>query len=111
MEGLGQLTQVRRQELDGFMIGLLGNAEHIDLPPRAHQAVEELAEMRSIIEGARMLTADPTKTGTTVEIADTIDNIGKLPQIAETEIHEAVVACASARAQLMSMPAAVQTKQ
>jgi hypothetical protein len=47
-EGLKRFALVRRQELDGFVEGLFGLEEHIDLPERAHQALGVLAEMRAI---------------------------------------------------------------
>jgi hypothetical protein len=37
----------RRQELDGFVEGLFGGQEHIDLPERAHRALNSLSEMRA----------------------------------------------------------------
>ena len=45
-EGLNHLALVRRQELDGFVEGLFGLKEHIDLPERAHKVLEALVEIR-----------------------------------------------------------------
>ena len=42
-EGLKHFALVRRQELDGFVEGLFGPEEHIDLPERAHEAPPSLA--------------------------------------------------------------------
>ena len=39
---LGQYGLIRLQELDGFIEGLFNGEEAIDLPERAHQAVEHL---------------------------------------------------------------------
>src|SRR5713226_2106175 len=36
-KGLHRLALTRRQELDGFVEGLFGTQEHIDLPERAHR--------------------------------------------------------------------------
>ena len=60
-EGLKHFALVRRQELDGFVEGLFGPEEHIDLPGRAHEALGVLAEMRTILAGAVNLLDDSRK--------------------------------------------------
>src|SRR6266496_1240979 len=89
-KGLHRLALTRRQELDGFVEGLFGTQEHIDLPERAHRALNSLSEMRAMLEGIRLLMEDETKTGTDSEIAETIHNVRELTKIAEHEMHEAV---------------------
>src|SRR3546814_1818984 len=48
---LGQYGLVRLQELDGFIEGLFNGEDVIDLPERAHEAVDRLAEMRAMMAG------------------------------------------------------------
>ena len=50
-EGLAQIAQIRREELDGFVEGLFGAAESLELPERAHHAIEALSELRAIFDG------------------------------------------------------------
>ena len=100
-EGLGRLAEVRRQELDGFIEGLFGTAESLDLPERAHQALNSLAELRAMFEGIRVLAANETKAAVPSEIARTVRNVRELTKIAEHEIHTAVLACTRARRQLL----------
>src|SRR5919202_3117134 len=100
-EGLGRLAEVRRQELDGFIEGLFGTAESLDLPERAHQALNSLAELRAMFEAIRVLAADETKAAVPSEIARTVRNVRELTKIAEHEIHTAVLACTRARRQLL----------
>src|SRR5918911_4858749 len=100
-EGLGRVAEVRRQELDGFVEGLFGTAESLDLPERAHRALNSLAELRAIFESIRFLAADETKAAMPSEIARTVRNVRELTKIAEHEIHTAVLACTRARPQLL----------
>src|SRR3546814_3568931 len=46
---LGKYGLVRLQELDGFIEGLFNGEDVIDLPERAHEAVDRLAEMRAMM--------------------------------------------------------------
>ena len=60
-EGLGRVAEVRRQELDGFVEGLFGIAESLDLPERAHRALNALSEVRAMFEAIRVLAVDRRK--------------------------------------------------
>ncbi len=99
-EGLHRFVLTRRQELDGFVEGLFGKQEHIDLPERAHRALNSLSEMRAMLEGIRLLMEDKMKTGAHSEITETIHNLRELTKIAEHEMHEAVLSCKRARRQM-----------
>ena len=48
---LGQYGRVRLEELDGFIEGLFNEQETIDLPERAHEAVNHLSELRAMMAG------------------------------------------------------------
>ena len=100
-EGLHRFVLRRRQELDGFVEGLFGKQEHIDLPERAHRALNSLSEMRAMLKGIRLLMEDKMKTGAHSEITETIHNLRELTKIAEHEMHEAVLSCKRARRQLL----------
>ena len=100
-EGLRHLAEVRRQELDGFVEGLFGTAESLDLPERAHRALNAISEMRAMFEGIRMLAADETKAATPSEITNTMRHVRELTMVGEHEMHEAVLACTRARRKLL----------
>ena len=53
---LANLALIRRQEIDGFVEGLFGGSEEIDLPERANASLGMLAEMRGMVAGAHDLT-------------------------------------------------------
>jgi hypothetical protein len=42
-EGIIAVSRLRREELDGFVDGLFGDEERLDLPERAHKALGMLA--------------------------------------------------------------------
>jgi hypothetical protein len=94
---------MRREELDGFVAGLFGEAESLDLPERAHQALEALAEIRAMVEGAREVAENPTKPVEDADIAETLSHFRKMTRIAEHEVHEAVLSCVRARRQILGM--------
>jgi hypothetical protein len=97
-EGMAALARLRREELEGFVEGLFGDEERVDLPERAHKALSALAEIRAILEGAQVLAEDPTRPAAPDDNALTIGHFRELTRIAEHEIHEAVLASEGVRA-------------
>jgi hypothetical protein len=105
-EGIAALARLRREELEGFVDGLFGDEESIDLPERATKALGALAEIRAMLEGIEVLAEDPAKPTPSDDIAVTIGHFRELTRIAEHEIHEAVLSCTRARRQMpASQPA------
>ena len=100
-EGLATLARIRREELDGFVEGLFGERESLDLPERAHKAISALAEIRAMVEGTRELAENPAKPADPKEVAVTLGHFRELTRIAEHELHEAVLSCSRARRQLL----------
>ena len=103
---MAQLALLRRQELEGFVEGLFGEKESLDLPDRAHKALGTLAEIRAMLEASQTLAEDPTKSAEPGDIAVTLGHFRELTRIAEHEMHEAVLSCARARRQMVqALPA------
>ena len=100
-EGLTHFALVRRQELDGFVEGLFGHEEHIDLPKRAHEALGVLAELRAMFAGMGHLLGDPSKPATSDDLTALVRNIQQMTIIAETEMNKATLSCKRARGQLL----------
>jgi hypothetical protein len=107
-EGMVELARLRREELEGFIEGLFGDKESLDLPERAHKALGTLAEIRAMLEASQVLAEDPTKPAPPGEIAVTLGHFRELTRIAEHEMHEAVLSCTRARRQ---MPAALPARR
>lgn len=101
-EGLVHIARIRREELDGFVEGLFGNAQTLEVPERAHRALDALSELRLIFDGLHELAGNPTKPVTPDDVSQTRRNIRKLTKVGEREIHEAVLSCTRARRQLLN---------
>jgi hypothetical protein len=95
--GLRQLAQVRTQEIDGFIKGLFGPAEQLDLPQEANQAVTALADARSILGGVVDLLDDPSKPAELEQLEALLVNLKQIAHIAGTEINRASLACVRLR--------------
>jgi hypothetical protein len=102
---LAALASMRRQELDGFVEGLFGAEEVVDLPERAHRGLEHLAEVRALCVGVIDVTADDTKVGSDAEMEKTARLMREMTRGAEQEIHAIVLACKRARKDMLVSPA------
>jgi hypothetical protein len=100
-EGLAALARLRREELEGFIAGLYGDQEGIDVPERADKALDVLAELRAMVHATQVLAEDASKPAEPGEIAVTIRQFRELTRIAEHEMHEVVLSCTRARRQMM----------
>ncbi len=109
-DGLKHLAQVRRQEIDGFVEGLFGAHEHMDLPERAHEALGVLSELRAMLAGAVDVLDDPSKSAKPEDIKKLLQNIQQMTIIAETEINKANISCTRTRSKaLETIPASKPT--
>jgi hypothetical protein len=97
---LGRYGLVRLQELDGFIEGLFNGEDVIDLPERAHEAVDRLAEIRAMMAGICELISRAPDAEDAAELDTTFRHLRELTRITETEIHEAVLSCTRARRQM-----------
>ena len=101
-EGLAGLALMRRQELDGFIEGLFGREEVVDLPERAHRGLDELGQLRALFAGVLQLAGNGTKQSTDKGVETTLQRMREMTKIAEHEIHAVVMACARARRQMIA---------
>src|SRR6202022_2345452 len=105
-EGLATLALIRRQELDGFVEGLFGAEEAIDLPERAHRGLGVLGELRALIAGVLDVATDANKAASVGDIKGTLRQMREMTRIAEHEMHEVILSCKRARRDmLVSLPA------
>lgn len=105
-EGLASLARLRCEEIDGFIEGLFGDQESLDLPERAHRALRVLADLRAILEGTREVAENLDKPAEQADIAVSLGQFRELTRIAEHEMHELVLACTRARRQMLrALPA------
>ena len=102
-DGLARIALIRREEVDGFVDGLFGKEEELQLPERAHRGLQVLSEVRAMFVAMHGLASNPTKPVTADDIAKTRRNVRSLTKIAESEIHEVVLSCARARRQALPL--------
>ena len=101
-EGLAALALMRRQELDGFIEGLFGREEAVDLPKRARRGLDQLGQMRALFAAVVHLVEGDKKQSADKGIETTLQRMHEMTKIAEHEIHAVVLACARARKQMMA---------
>jgi hypothetical protein len=101
-EGLAALALMRRQELDGFVAGLFGRSDVIDLPERARRRLNELAEMRAAFVAVFEVVSDETKSATERDMETTLRHMREMTKSAEHEVHAIVMASARARKQMLA---------
>lgn len=101
-EGLGRLALMRQEELEGFVEGLFGDHESLDLPEQAHKALGFLTDIRAMTGATGKLAGNPAKPLEAADIADMLGQFRKLTRIAEHEMHAVVLSCARARRQMLA---------
>lgn len=101
-EGLADLSRMRMQEIDGFVAGLFGREERIDLPERAHRALDDLAKMRALFVAVQDVATDETKAATLRDVQATLRNLREMTKHAEHAMHTVVLSCTRARKQTLS---------
>ena len=100
-EGLHHYALVRKQEIEGFMDGLFGQHEELDLSESARDGVDVLGEMRAMLSGAITLLDDPSMPAAPDDLKGLSDNLQALATILEKEINTVVVSCTRARREVL----------
>ena len=105
-EGLASLALMRRQELDGFVEGLFGREEAVDLPERAHRSLDMLGEMRAMFAAVHEVATDLSKPANDKSMETTLKHMREMTKNAEHEMHAVVLSCKRARKQMLdTLPA------
>jgi hypothetical protein len=99
-EGLVALALMRQQEIGGFVEGLFGREEAIDLPERAHRGLGILGEMRAMFVAVQVVAMDENKPATDKNIETTLKLMREMTKNAEHEMHAVVLFCKRARKRL-----------
>jgi hypothetical protein len=109
-EGLAALALIRVQEIEGFVHGLFGRQEEIDLPERAHRALDDLGKMRAMFAAVRDFVNDEGKAARLKEMETTLRHMREMTKNAEHAMHTVLLTCKRARRQMLAgMPASKPT--
>jgi hypothetical protein len=98
-QALLDLAQTRSQELTGFVDGLFGDDEEMDMPEKAHEALTTLAEIHSMFAGALALLGNESVPAPASELTALLRNFQKMTITADEEINRIIQSCKRARAQ------------
>lgn len=101
-EALGRLARIRQQEIDGFVEGLLQDAEEIDVPEKASKALDVLAEVRAMLAGTVDLVERGVRPEEASQLPATFKHLRELQRIIEREMHGVVLDCTRARRAAMA---------
>ena len=86
-QGLAELAQMRMEELDGFIDGLFGAEEALDIPERAQRGLDALSQMRALFAAVVEVATDESKPGTEKDMEATVRHIREMTKNAEHEMH------------------------
>jgi len=105
------LALARQQELAGFVDGLFGDDEQMDMPEKAHHALTVLAEIHAIFAGVVALLKDESKAAPARELTDLLRNIQKLTITADEAINRIIQSCKLVRAQRIEHLTLVESRR
>ena len=102
-DDIRRLCRTRTEELEGFIESLFGDAEIIDLPERANEALDNLGQINAMIRGiVDLLERESAPPASEKDLAGILKNVGELSHIAEQELHAVMLACKRTRQQTLS---------
>jgi hypothetical protein len=101
-DGIHHYALVRKQEIEGFMDGLFGPHEELDLPESARDGSDALGQIRAMLEGVINLLEDAGIPASHGDLTGLADNIQALEAILEQEMNAVVLSCTRARRQLLA---------
>lgn len=96
-EDLRNFARVRQQEIEGFINGMFGSNQALELPETAHKAVDALGEARALFAGAVKLLEDESKSAELNELKALIYNLQNLGKVVEKEMNAAIQSCRRTR--------------
>lgn len=101
-EGVRHYALVRKQEIEGFMDGLFGPHDELDMPESARDGMDALGEIRAMLAGAIDLLDDAGKPAPPDQLKGLADNLQALATIVEKEVNSVIGSCTRARRQLLA---------
>ena len=93
-EEVTSYATTRLEELEGFVIGLFGDNEAMELPESARDALDVLRDLLSFFGGYRQFAAEIT---TPDKLAEAVSNMRQLTEASEAQINTVIRSCTHAR--------------
>lgn len=102
-ESLACLAETRAEELEGFLTGVFGEQERLEVPEPLGESLDTLMELDGIFSGMQALLEDPEKPASTKDLEGLRKQFTELTAIAEQEIHAIVVEARVLREQELAL--------
>ena len=103
---LQHVCRTRVEELEGFIDGLFGNEEAIDLPERATEALHHLGDINAMLRGILdLLERESAPSASEQDVVRMLGEVRELSQIADHELHALVLSCTRMRQQVLATSA------
>jgi len=96
---LASLIATRAEEIRGFLMGIFGDQEDLEVPEPMAESLDILMELRDMFSGMQALLEDPEKPASTAELKTLKAHTAELTHIVEREIHAVVIAARVLREQ------------
>ena len=95
--------RTRVEELEGFIDGLFGDEDAIDLPERATEALHHLGEITAMIRGVlALMERESAPPASDQDVVRMLGEVRELSRIAEKELHALVLSCTRVRRQVLA---------
>ena len=100
---LQRVCRTRVEELEGFIDGLFGDEDAIDLPERATEALHHLGEITAMIRGVlALMERESAPPASDQDVVRMLGEVRELSRIAEKELHALVLSCTRVRRQVLA---------
>lgn len=90
-KSLASLAETRAEEIDGFLTGIFGDQENLEVPEPMGVALDTLMELVGIFAGMQALLEDLEKPAGVEDLKSLKAHVVELTAIAEREIHDVVI--------------------
>ncbi len=98
-KSVASLVETRAEEIHGFLTGVFGDQEDIEVPEPMAESLDVLMELREMFSGMQALLDDPEKPASTAELKALKAHLAELTHIVEREIHSVVIVAGVLREQ------------
>ena len=90
-KSLASLVETRAEEIHGFLTGIFGDQEDLEVPELMAESLDTLMELGEMFSGMQALLEDPEKPASTADLKALKAHTAELTHIVEQEIHSVVI--------------------
>ena len=102
-ESLVCLAKTRVEEMEGFLTGVFGDQENLEMPAPMGKSLDTLMELEGIFSSVQALLENPGKLAAASDVEGLQNQLAELTTIAEQEIHTVVVGARELRGQVAAL--------